>query len=153
VNHYRANWRGERNYHRLKSQPVGLDLIYVHNDDQITGLTNLLTLAARADSILEWEVERGLKSEGKEMKGLYDGQPQQATATPTAVALLQAIARSEITLTRWEFDGQASWHLTPLPELLRDVLRYLHLPLTLYTNLGASSATANSAFDISISGK
>jgi len=153
VNHYRANWRGERNYHRLKSQPVGLDPIYVHNDDQITGLTHLLTLAARAESILEWEVERGLKREGKEMKGLYAGQPQQATATPTAVAMLQAIARSEITLTRWEFDGQASWHLTPLPELVLDVLRYLHLPLTLYTDLGASSAATNSAFDISISGK
>ncbi len=153
VNHYRGNWRGERNYHRLKSQPIGIDPIFVRNDDQIIGLTHLLTLAARAESIIEWEVARGLKSEGKEMKGLYAGQPQQATATPTAVALLQALARSEITLTRWEYEGQTSWHLTPLPELLLDVLRYLHLPLTLYPGLVANSAAANSVFDISIFGK
>jgi hypothetical protein len=39
-------------------------------------------------------------------------------------------------------------HLTPLPALLVDVLRYLHLPLTLYTDLRDIST-----FDISIFGK
>lgn len=153
VNHYRANWRGERNYHRFKSEPIGIDPIYVHNDDQIIGLTRLLTLAARAASIFEWEVERGLKKEEKKMKGLYAGQPQHATATPTAVAMLEAISRAEITLTQIESDGQTIWHLTQLPELLVDVLRYLHLPLTLYTGLGVKPAAENSVFDISIFGK
>jgi transposase len=153
VNLYRGNWRGERNYHRLKSEPIGIDSIYVHNDDQIIGLTRLLTLAARAESILEWEVERGLKKEEKVMKGLYAGQPQKATATPTAVAMLEAISRSEITLTQLESEGQTSWHLTTLPQLLLDVLRYLHLPLTLYTGLGVRPAAENSGFDISIFGK
>jgi transposase len=153
VNLYRGNWRGERNYHRFKSEPAGIDPIYVHNDDQIIGLTRLVTLAARAASILEWEVERGLKKEEKVMKGLYAGQPQKATATPTAVAMLEAISRSEITLTQFESEGETSWHLTPLPQLLVDVLRYLHLPLTLYTGLDAKPAIGNSGFDISIFGK
>jgi transposase len=153
VNLYRGNWRGERNYHRLKSEPIGIDSIYVHNDDQIIGLTRLLTLAARAESILEWEVERGLKKEEKVMKGLYAGQPQKATATPTTVAMLEAISRSEITLTQLESEGQTSWHLTTLPQLLLDVLRYLHLPLTLYTGLGTKPVAENSVFDISIFGK
>jgi len=153
VNLYRANWRGERNYHRFKSEPIGLDPIYVHNDDQIIGLTRLLTLAARAESIIEWEVERGLKKEEKVMKGLYAGQPQKATATPTAVAMLEAISRSEITLTQLESDGQTNWYLTLLPDLLLDVLRYLHLPLTLYTGLGVKPVAENSVFDISIFGK
>jgi transposase len=153
VNLYRANWRGERNYSRLKSEPIGIDPIYVHKDDQIIGLTRLLTLAARAESIIEWEVERGLKSEEKKMKGLYAGQPQQATATPTAVAMLEAISRSEITLTKMESQDQTNWYLTPLPELLLDVLRYLHLPSTLYTGLDPKPIAENSGFDISIFGK
>jgi transposase len=153
VNLYRGNWRGERNYGRFKSEPAGIDPIYVHNDDQIIGLTRLLTLAARAESIIEWEVERGLKKEEKLMKGLYSGQPQKATATPTAVAMLAAISRSEITLTQWESDGQTNWSLTSLPDLLLDVLRYLHLPITLYTGLGIKPVAENSAFDISIYGK
>ena len=148
VAHYRENWRGERNYHRLKSEPIGIDVIYVRNDDQIAGLTYLLTLAARVESVIEYQVARGLKEESKQMKGLYAGLPQKATATPTAGALLSAISRAEITLTQLEWDDETTTHLTPLPELLLDVLRYLHLPESLYTGL-----KSNSAFDISIFGK
>ena len=148
VAHYRENWRGERNYHRLKSEPVGIDAIYVRNDDQIAGLTYVLTLAARVESVIEYQVARGLKEESKQMKGLYAGLPQKATATPTAVAMLSAISRAEITLTQVEWHSDKTTHLTPLPELLLDVLRYLHLPESLYTGL-----KSNSVFDISIFGK
>jgi transposase len=133
VTHYRGNWCGERNYHRLKSQPIGIDTIFVRKDDQIAGLTYLLTLAARLECVIEFQVARGLKEAGKRIKGLYSGLPQKATPTPTAVAILSAIARSEITLTQMEWQGKTTFHLTPLPELLLEVLRYLHLPLSLYT--------------------
>src|SRR5215813_5135135 len=70
------------------------------------------------------------------------------TDHPTAVAMLKVIERKEITLTRAEFNGQRSLHLSPLPDWLPDVLRYLHLSSTLYADL-----QKNSAFDISIFGK
>lgn len=148
VTHYRANWRGERNYNRLKGEPIGIDPIFVRNDDQITGLTHLLTLAVRVESLIEVQVARGLQSEGKEIKGLYPGLPNKGTDHPTAVAMLKAIDRKEITLMRAELNGQTSLQLSPLPEWLPDVLRYLHLSPTLYADL-----QKNSAFDISIFGK
>jgi len=82
------------------------------------------------------------------VKGLYPGLPNKGTDHPTAVAMLKAIDRKEITLTRAEINGQTSLHLSPLPEWLPDVLRYLHLSPTLYADL-----QKNSAFDISIFGK
>jgi len=148
VTHYRANWRGERNYNRLKGEPVGIDPIFVRNDDQIIGLTNLLTMAVRVESLIEVQVARGLQSEGQEIKGLYPGLPHKGTDHPTAVAMLKAIDRKEITLMRAELNGQTSLQLSPLPEWLPDVLRYLHLSPTLYADL-----QKNSAFDISIFGK
>jgi len=146
--HYRGNWRGERNYNRLKSEPIGIDPLFVQNDDQIRGLTHLLSIAVRVETIIEWQVAQGLKREAKQIKGLYAGQPKQATATPTAVAMLQAISRDEITLTRLDHQGQSSWFLTQLPDLLLDLLGYLNLPLTLYNGLVSSSV-----FDFSISRK
>jgi len=146
--HYRANWRGERNYHRLKGAPVGIDPIFVRNDDQITGLTHLLTLGVRIESLIEVQVARGLHNEGKEITGLYPGLPNKGTDHPTALALLRAIDRQEVTLTRVDFNGNTSLHLSPWPEWLPDVLRYLHLSPTLYADL-----QKNSAFDISIFGK
>ena len=94
------------------------------------------------------QVANGLKSEGKEIKGLSAGLPKKATDHPTAVALLKALDRQEVTLTRAELNGQTSFHLSPVPEWLPDVLHYLHLSPTLYTDL-----QKNSAFDISIFGK
>ena len=69
VTHYRGNWRGERNYHRLKSAPLGIGPLFVRKDDQIIGKTQLLTLAARVESMLEFEVARGLHTEEKTMMG------------------------------------------------------------------------------------
>lgn len=148
VRHYRANWRGERNYHRLKGAPVGIDPIFVRKDDQITGLTHLLTLAVRIESLIEVQVARGLQKEGKEIKGLYPGLPNKGSDHPTAISLLKAIDRQNVTLTRVALNGQTSVHLSPLLEWLPDVLRYLHLSPTLYSDL-----QKNSAFDISIFGK
>jgi transposase len=133
VTHYRGNWCGERNYHRLKSQPLGIDTLFVRKDDQIAGLTSLLTLAARVESVIEFQVARSLKEENRQMKGLYSGLPQKTTPTPTTVAILAAIARSEITLTQVAWQGQIASHLSPLPELLLAVLHYLTLPVSLYT--------------------
>jgi len=42
---------------------------------------------------------------------------------------------TQITLTRLVVDTQTEWHLTALSELHAQVLRYLHLPATLYTAL------------------
>jgi transposase len=133
VTHYRGNWCGERNYHRLKSQPLGIDTLFVRKDDQIAGLTYLLTLAARVESVIEFQVARGLKDENSQMKGLYSGLPHKTTPTPTTVAILAAIARSEITLTQIAWQGHMAFHLSPLPELLSKVLHYLTLPVSLYT--------------------
>jgi transposase len=148
VRHYRANWRGERNYDRIKDQPIVIDPIFVRNDDQITGITNLLTMAVRVESLIEIQVARGLQSEGKQIKGLYPGLPNKGTDHPTAVAMLKAIDRKEITLTRVELNGATSVHLSPLTEWLPDILRYLHLSPNLYADL-----QNNSAFDISLFGK
>jgi hypothetical protein len=94
-------------------------------------LTHLLTLAVRRCGWLEIQVAAGLQQAGKPLTGLSPGLPQKATAQPTAVALLQAVARARVTLTCLQWQGQQVLHLSPLPEWLPDVLRYLHLSPTL----------------------
>jgi transposase len=144
VQHYRENWRSERQYHRLKSAPSGIAPRYVRRDEQLRGLTPLLTLGVRLCGWLEIQVAAGLQQEGKQLTGLYPGLPQKATAQPTAVALLQAVARARVTLTCLQWQGQQVLHLSPLPDWLPDVLRYLHLSPTLYAELPNNSIFANS---------
>jgi len=137
---YRGGWCVERDFHQLKDQPLGISPLFVRRDDQVVGLTRLLTLALRVLTLFEVLVRRGQKQAGEKLKGLYSGQASRTTEAPTAVRVLKAIAKTEITLTRAETEDGSCWHLTPLPELLRRVLAYLGLPETVYTRLVMNSS-------------
>ena len=57
---YRAEWRIEWDYHRLKSAPLSIAPLFVKRDDQVKGMVHLLTLAIRLLTLIEFVVRRGL---------------------------------------------------------------------------------------------
>jgi transposase len=136
---YRGGWCGERLFHLLKDQPLGIRPFYVRRDDQIQGLTHLVTLALRVLMLFEILVRRGQQDSGENLKGLYPGQAKRVTDRPTAKRVLEAISRAEITLTQMDHRGEVRWHLTPLPELVKRVLGYLGLSEAVYTRLVMNS--------------
>ena len=136
---YRAGWCVERLFHLLKDQPLGIRPLFVWRDDQVQGLTHLLTVALRVLMLFEVLVRRGQDQSGKPLPGLYPGQPKRTTDQPTAKRVLEAIARAQITLSWVEQGEQRCCHLDRLPELLKRVLRYLELAERVYTRLVINS--------------
>jgi len=132
---YRGGWVLERDFHLVKDLPLGLSPLFVWKDDQIKGLTRLLTLALRLLTLIETQVRQGLHQEHQRLAGLYAGQARRETDHPSGKRILQAFARAQITLTRIAVDAQIEWHITALSELHEQVLRYLRLPVTLYATL------------------
>jgi hypothetical protein len=111
----------------------------VHRDDQVRGLTHLLTLALRFLTLFEVLVRRGQAQEGEELAGLYPGQAKRTTNRPTAQRVLAAIAGLGLTLTRTRSGERCRWHLTTLPVLVKQVLGYLGLSDEVYTRLVINS--------------
>lgn len=140
VIHYRGGFCLERDFHLVKDRPLGISPLYVRRDDQITGLTHLLTLALRLLTLIETQVRHGLQKTEEQMYGLYEGQPNRKTSRPTGVRLLKAFAREEIMLTRIEMGKQHFWHITPLSSLQEQILTYLHLESALYKRLIENSS-------------
>ena len=140
VIHYRGGWCLERDFDLVKNRPLGISPLYVRRDDQIIGLTHLLTLALRLLTMIQTQVRRGLAQTGDELSGLYEGQPNRKTSRPTGVRLLKAFARGEITLTRIEVGERHSWHITPLSSLQKQILAYLSLSTSLYKRLIENSS-------------
>lgn len=140
VMHYRGGWCLERDFHLVKDRPIGISPLYVRRDDQIIGLTRLLTLALRLLTRIESQVRRGPARAGQSLSGLYEGQPRRATDRPTGVRLLKAFARAEITLTRMEMGHGVMGHITPLSGLLEQILAYLGLSASLYRRLAENSS-------------
>jgi transposase len=137
---YRGGWCGERLFHLLKDEPLGIRPLYVRRDDQILGLTHLVTLALRVLTLFEVLVRRGQEGDEEKLPGLYPGQAKRVTESPTAKRVLEAIARAGITLTRVESGGEVRWHLRPLPQLAKLVLGYLGLSEAVYTRLVINSS-------------
>ena len=140
VRHYRDGWSLERDFHLVKALPLGLSPLFVWKDEQIKGLTRLLTLALRLLTLLETQVRRGLEQAQEPLAGLYEGSPTRTTERPTGTRILKAFARAQITLTRVEMGACISWHLTPLAPLHEQLLRSLHLPTSLYTALAYNTS-------------
>jgi len=137
---YNAGWCVERIFHLFKDQPLGIRPLYVRRDDQVQGLTHLLTLALRVLMLFEVLVRRGQDQGNRPLKGLYPGQPNRTTDRPTAKRVLEAIGRARITLTLMEDGEERCWHLKALPELVKRVLRYLGLTERVYTRLVINSS-------------
>jgi len=140
VIHYRGGWSLERDFHLVKDLPLGIRPLYVRRDDQITGLTHLLTLALRLLTLIETQVRHNLAQTGEQMSGLYEGQPSRKTSRPTGVRLLKAFARGEVTLTRIQTGEQHYWHITPLSSLQKQILAYMKLSPSLYKRLIENSS-------------
>jgi transposase len=139
VCHYRGGWCLERDFHLVKDLPLGLSPLFVYKDDQIKGLTRLLTIALRLLTFIEIQIRQGLTQANEKVTGLYEGQPKRQTERPTGKRILKAFARDQITLTRVEVGEDVHYHVTPLPPLHQKLLVYLKLPDSLYTALAKNS--------------
>jgi transposase len=93
---YREEWLIERGFHRLKGVPLSLDPLFVKRDDQVVGLTNLLSIAVRLLTLIEFGVRRALKRDQAQLVGLHKENPKKATATPTTERLLQAFSNIRV---------------------------------------------------------
>src|SRR5512135_2943354 len=136
---YRGGWCVERAFHLLKDQPLGIRPLFVRRDDQVRGLTHLVTLALRVLTLFEVLVRRGQDHRGAKLKGLYPGQAKRTTDRPTANRVLEAIARTQITLSQVEIGDGCRWHLRALPALVKQVRGYLGLSEDIYTRLVINS--------------
>lgn len=136
---YNGGWSLERDFHVVKDVPLGIRPLFVRDDEQIIGLTRLLTIALRLLTLFEMRVRAGLKGAAEELSGLYEGQPKRKTSRPTATRLLKAIARMEITLTCVESEDNSQWYVSALPPLLLRILKFVNLSEDIYTSLTTNS--------------
>ena len=136
---YNGGWSLERDFHVVKDVPLGIRPLFVREDEQIIGLTRLLTIALRLLTLFEMRVRAGLAATGEVLSGLYAGQPNRKTARPTATRLLKAIARMEITLTCVESENDSHWFVSSPPPLLLRILELVGLSGNIYTSLTTNS--------------
>jgi len=135
---YREEWQVERGFHRFKGAPLSIAPLFVKRDDQVRGLINLLSIAVRLLTLIEFIVRRALKRENAQLVGLHKENPKKPTDKPTTERLLQAF--SNITLTIIQFPDRTVRHVTPLTPLQERILVLLGLSSDTYYGLAQNSS-------------
>jgi len=134
--HYNGGCCLERGFHLMKDKPLGISPLFVSLDDQIQGLTYLLTLGWRLLTWIEIQVRKRLAQAQEKIYDLYPGQASRATSQPTATRLLTAFCRKEISLSFVQIGDQSHCHVTHLADLHVKILTLLGLSTSIYTQLG-----------------
>ena len=130
---YRDQWLVERGFHRLKGVPLSLAPLFVKRDDQVVGLINLLSIAVRILTLIEFAVRRKLKQNQDKLVGLLAQNPKKGIDNPTTERLLKAF--DDVTLTIVHLPDKIIRHVTPLTALQTRILELLGLPPSVYTRL------------------
>jgi transposase len=131
---YRHEYRVERIFHRLKSR-VHIAPLFVKLNDQIEGLTYLLTLGIRVLTVMEFVLRRSLQTAQTTLPGLHPENKTRVTDKPTAERILKAFADVSLTIIKNAAGEEILRRLTSLSELQEDILQRLGLGASLYGQL------------------
>ena len=131
---YRHEYRIERIFNRLKSR-VQIAPLFVKLNDQIEGLTYLLTLGVRVLTVMEFVLRRSLQTEQTKLPGLHPENKTKMTDKPTAERILKAFADVSLTIIQHTTGEAILRRLTPLSGLQEEILQWLGLGTSLYRQL------------------
>ena len=131
---YRNEYRVERLFNRLKSR-VHIAPLFVKLNEQIEGLTYLLTLGVRVLTVTEFVLRRSLETEQARLPGLHPENKQKMTDKPTAERILKAFSDISLTIITHAAGEDMLRRLTPLSGLQEDILQRLGLGAALYGQL------------------
>lgn len=105
--------------------PLSLTPLFLQYQHRIIGLILLLTIALRILVLTQFVVRENLKEQGQKLSGIYAGQPGRQTDSPTTEMMLRAFRG--VTLSRITLAGETHWHLTPLSDTQKRILKLLGL--------------------------
>ena len=131
---YRHAYRVERIFNRLKSR-VHIAPLFVKLNEQIEGLTYLLTLGVRVLTVTEFVLRRSLERDQARLPGLHPENKQKRTDKPTAERILKAFSGISLTIMKNATGEEILRRLTPLSGLQEDILQRLGLRASLYGQL------------------
>jgi len=109
--------------------------LFVQLNDQIEGLTYLLTLGVRVLTVMEFVLRRSLQTEQTKLPGLHPENQTKMTDKPTAERILKAFADISLTIIKNAVGEEILRRLTPLSGVQEDILQRLGLGTALYRQL------------------
>jgi transposase len=101
--------------------------LFVKRDDQIEGLTYLLTLGVRVLTLLEFVIRRSLQTDKAKLPNLHPENRKKETDKPTAERILKAFSNISLTIIQDSVGNEIFRSLTPLSAVQQNIINRLGL--------------------------
>lgn len=131
---YRNEYRVERIFGRLKSR-LNIAPLFVRKNDQVEGMTYLLTLCVRVLTLIEFVIQRSLKEDKTELPDMHPENRKKTTAKPSAEKILKAFSQINLTLICDIAGNIVLRSLKPLSTLQKEIIHRLGLDTSIYMQL------------------
>ena len=130
---YRAQNRIESRFDNLRNKIAPLIPIYLQKDNRVEALVNLLMLALKVISVMEYKAAKSLKEKNEALDNIYHGNPKQKTKTPTAKKMLTAFKGISIVILKDKNNSRVE--MTALNQTQMKIIRIIGFKTTLYKKL------------------
>lgn len=129
---YRGEWRLENNFKALKKSHLGISPLFVRKDQRLKGLCRILSIALRLIALIQYRIRESLALSQEVIRGLEKGKPNSVTQEPTTLGILNKFVREQITISIVTLGDKIHYHMTPLSEEIKKILKHLKIPISLY---------------------
>ena len=129
---YRSEYKIEHTFNKLLNKITALVPIYLQKENRVKGLIRLLLLALKFESIIQNQARKTL--DGKEIKGVYPGNPNRVTKNPTTKLLLYPFREISLIFLKNE-QGKVFTQLLPLNNVQESIISLLGANENIYNDL------------------
>ena len=129
---YRSEYKIEHTFNKLLNKITALVPIYLQKENRVKGLIRLLLLALKFESIIQNQARKTL--DGKEIKGVYPGNPNRVTKNPTTKLLLYPFREISLIFLKNE-QGKVFTQLLPLNNVQESIINLLGANENIYNDL------------------
>jgi len=138
----------ESRFDDLRNKVAPLLPAFLHSDERIKGLVNVLMLALKVCSAIEYQTAKKLQENKEELKGIFEGNPKRGTDRPSATRLFNAFEGISISLIFQEQKLQLAL-MTKLEPVQLKILNLLGSKSDIYENLSGKIQMFFSDIDFS----
>ena len=133
---YRYQSNIESRFDDLRNKMAPLLPVFLQKTKRIKGLVNVLLMALKVCSMMEYQVAKALKEQDTELKEVYEGNPKRGTTRPSAKRMLKAFDGISISLIFVNKQLQFAL-MTNLEAAQLKILELLGIKPEIYTDLSA----------------
>ena len=131
---YRYQSNIESRFDDIRNKMAPLLPVFLQKDQRIKGLVNLLLLALKVCSVLEYKIAKALKDNNEELQQIYEGNPTRGSKRPSAKRIFLAFQGVSIALIFTNHQLKFAL-MTSLEPVQIKILTLLNISPNIYTNL------------------